>query len=183
MFSQCEVCQKAIATVHYMELENGSQDERHFCKACAESTGILHKPEPLKIPEFLENLIATRSRKPRSQREIACPGCGLTYQQFKMRGRLGCARCYRVFHRALEPLLEKIHDASRHRGKYPSHTPAPVEPGLAQKMSDLNRRLDEAKLTENYEDAARLRDEIHRLRQERKQRGQNPPIDSWDDPV
>jgi len=166
----CDVCQKAMATVHDIVIVNGKMAERNLCPRCAESSGVFGK-QKIKIPEFLENFIAaTRTKKARPRKEPECPGCGLTYSQFKTKGRLGCRRCYEVFQKALDPLLEKVHDASRHKGRYPGKTPeapAPAEDPRQRQLDELNRKLEAAKASEAYEEAARLRDEIRRIESER----------------
>lgn len=166
----CDVCQKTVATVHDIQLVNGKMTELHMCQRCAESNGLFGK-QKIKIPEFLENFIAaTRTKKARTRKEPECPGCGLSYSQFKAKGRLGCRRCYEVFQKALDPLLEKVHDACRHKGRYPgatAATPAPAETPRKRLLDELNRKLEEAKASEAYEEAARLRDEIRRLESER----------------
>jgi protein arginine kinase activator len=198
---QCEVCQSSVATVHTIEVVDGKASEHHLCSGCAKTGGVVQNAPTLKIPEFIENLLASgKTKRPRVKKEAACPGCGMTYQQFKVRGRLGCARCYEVFKKALIPLLEKIHDATKHTGKFPVQLPAQQQPQQPQhggplsghagaaaveksaafakgamektgdprpkRLDDLRKKLEEAKLSEAYEEAARIRDEIRRLEAE-----------------
>ena len=166
----CDMCQKAAATVHDILIEAGKMAERNLCQRCAEANGVFGK-QKIKIPEFLENFIAaTRTKKARPRKEAECPGCGMTYSQFKAKGRLGCRRCYEVFQKALDPLLEKVHDACRHKGRYPGQTTdtaAPAADPRKRLLEELTRKLDEAKAREAYEEAARLRDEIRRVETER----------------
>ncbi len=47
----------------------------------------------------------------------ACPDCGLTRRELYAEGRMGCARCYRVFAAEVERALTEIHGNSVHIGK------------------------------------------------------------------
>jgi protein arginine kinase activator len=86
---------------------------------------------------------------------LTCPACGLKYMEFRAQGRLGCPHDYTVFHAGLEPLLQRIHRASRHVGKAPRRV-VPAE-SHAERV-ELRRLLQAAIDTEAYEEAARLRD-------------------------
>jgi protein arginine kinase activator len=166
----CDMCQKAAATIHDILIEDGKMAERNLCARCAEANGVFGK-QKIKIPEFLESFIAaTRTKKARPRKEAECAGCGMSYSQFKSKGRLGCRRCYEVFQKALDPLLEKVHDACRHKGRYPSQVTEPTAAAADPRkrlLEELGRKLEDAKAREAYEDAARLRDEIRRLETER----------------
>jgi protein arginine kinase activator len=76
--------------------------------------------------------------------------------EFKAEGRLGCPHDYQVFQTALEPLLQRIHRATRHTGKQPRHRGRSA--GWQTEIVTLRQRLREAVHAENYEEAARLRD-------------------------
>ena len=93
-----------------------------------------------------------------------CPRCGLSYTEFKAKGRLGCPGCYDAFAPVLEPLLEKVHGKSEHRGRAPKR----LESVLAsrRRVAELEAELQAAVQKEDYEGAARLRDRIRALRQE-----------------
>ncbi len=75
--------------------------------------------------------------------------------EFRAQGRLGCPHDYTVFRVGLEPLLQRIHRATRHVGKAPRRV-VPAE-RHAERV-ELRRRLQAAIEAEAYEEAARLRD-------------------------
>ena len=166
---QCNVCHKTLATIHVLDLEDGTVvGDQSLCPACAEGAGYVHaKAAPLKIsPEMLEDLIGGMKTgigdEPRDTGD-ACPACGLTAAQFRARGRLGCPRCYETFRKSLLPLLERVHDATSHRGRCPG------KPAILavedDKLADLRSSLRDAIDAENYELAARLRDQIQSIGQ------------------
>ena len=90
-----------------------------------------------------------------------CPSCGLSLRGFRQAGKLGCPHCYETFAQQLEPLLLRMHNASRHTGRVPGQSPA--ERQRIDLLRDLQRKLESAVREEDYEDAARLRDEIQAL--------------------
>lgn len=168
---QCSVCHKLPATIHVLDLVDGEfAEEQHLCANCAEGAGMVHpKTTALKIsPEMLEDLLGTMHSSgsegispQASELEESCPACGLTSSQFRSRGRLGCPRCYDTFRRSLLPLLERVHDATSHTGRCPGMTVGPA--GADDKLTDLRHNLRDAIDAENYELAAKLRDEIHSI--------------------
>jgi protein arginine kinase activator len=95
-----------------------------------------------------------------------CPDCGITLSEFKARGRFGCPRDYEVFAEHLDPLFERIHDAqpARHQGRLPQQPAGNGDLVQHRRMvADLRSRLDAAVADENYELAARIRDEINEV--------------------
>jgi protein arginine kinase activator len=162
----CDACHKAVAKIHVTDVQSGKAvQQRHFCKACAASGGML-QGTPMKLsPEVLDDLFSgLKGGEPSSRRPkdtLACVGCGMTLAEFRMRGRMGCPRCYLVFKAALVPLLDRVHDGNSHRGRFPGRAPAAaVQPDL---VADLKRRLADAIHGQAYEDAARLRDELRKV--------------------
>ena len=75
---------------------------------------------------------------------------------------LGCPHDYDAFKKALEPLIERSHeDNVQHVGKIPVRTGEHVR--KRQTLARLERELKLAIQEEEYEKAARLRDEIENL--------------------
>lgn len=164
---QCKICQKTLASIHILDLQDGVVvDEQNLCPSCAESAGYVHaKAGPLKIsPEMLEDLIGGPSDPQNSRATDAdgvCAACGMTAHDFRSRGRLGCPRCYEVFRSSLIPLLERVHDGTSHRGRGPGK-PARLS-GQDDRLAELRSSLRDAIAAENYELAADLRDRLRHL--------------------
>jgi protein arginine kinase activator len=158
----CQRCQKREATRHESVLkDDGTWSEVHVCDPCAE-TGDLSVMTPASLVQALvESATALSGARPLAPGR-ACPKCGITYAEFRSKGRLGCPHDYEVFQGELLPLLERIHQGGvQHVGKSPAATDARSESDRA--MIDLRRALSEAVQGERYEEAARLRDRIRRL--------------------
>lgn len=165
---ECNVCHKVPACVHVIDVRDLEiVEKRHLCSHCAENDGYIQpKATALKIsPEMLEDLLgsmqsgaAAGSQGAGSARGEGCAACGMTLAQFRNKGRLGCPRCYDTFRAALLPLLERVHDARAHKGRCPG-TMARLA-GEDDRLAELRSSLRDAIENENYELAARLRDEI-----------------------
>jgi protein arginine kinase activator len=74
--------------------------------------------------------------------------------EYRAGGRLGCPQDYRVFSAGLLPLLQRYHGATRHVGKAARRAEG------AEHRLRLRTRLREAIAREDYEEAARLRDQL-----------------------
>lgn len=160
---KCLRCAKQ-ATLHITELKGGKSLSLHLCEQCAKeylsTVDPGGAPEEFNSPQKLlgdsgdEEAAAETSTK-------SCPHCGITFKQFRSQGRLGCPRDYEVFRTELLPLLENIHSETQHVGKVP-----PKISDSSRRQHDLIRLRSELKAAiddEQYEAAARLRDEIQQL--------------------
>jgi protein arginine kinase activator len=159
--SRCDACGKLPATVRYTEIDEGRVTKRGLCRACAASRGLLDEPpKPMVVLEPLLGAAGSGggTARPPTAKDPACPACGTTFLGFRQRGRLGCSRCWAAFESELVPLLRKLHGHSRHVGKAPHAYARKAE--LRQRVEDLRAELDRAVRGEDYERAARLRDEI-----------------------
>ncbi len=159
---RCEICQNREATVHLTEITNGVRTETHLCEHCATEQGIAVKSH-IPINELLSGLLSVQPSDEElagmADREMSCPHCGFTLEQFREKAVLGCPNDYEVFEKSLLPLIKKAHDGkSHHCGKVPSRVPEDSKRQL--RLAQLRRRLDEAVRSEDYELAAKLRDEI-----------------------
>jgi protein arginine kinase activator len=164
----CDICSKNPATVHLTEIINDQMNELHLCEECARK-----KSEEMEQQFGLSDLLAgmVEFEKPVKEKEavsIKCPNCGLTYADFKKIGRLGCGTCYVTFRKSLGPLLKRIHGSIQHVGKSPLKLKAGVKV-LTKKIGveELRERLQKAIAHEEFEEAARIRDQIKEI--EKKQ--------------
>lgn len=153
----CQKCREE-ATVHLTESVNGEVREVHLCGSCAREAGLsMPKAAPdLALEAVVQNLIVAHVGELVGElAQRSCPICGLKFMEFRTGGRLGCPHDYRVFERGLVPLIRRAHGATRHVGKVPRRRPdAPVD------ILEMRARLREAVAREDYEQAARLRDQI-----------------------
>lgn len=162
---QCQACKKAKATVRCTTVINDKKSENFLCEACAEKTGMSN---PLgNIPELFGQIMAgilgeaAFSKQPGGGRKrkhgASCPACGMTFERFEEKGKVGCAQCYKAFSGEMKILLRRLHGSSRHKGRMP-HKSASVHAGA--NLPRLRRELQEAILEERFERAAELRNII-----------------------
>ena len=161
----CDVCQKNSATVHLTEIINEKVVEMHVCQPCAKSKAQ-ELNEQLNISDFLGGL-AAMSELGIHKQSLKCSVCGLSYDEFKKNGRLGCSRCYVTFRQQLLPFLKRIHGLIKHTGKTPFDLDKEVT--VQVELKELSKRLERAVQLEEYEEAAKLRDEIKSLGKSKKQ--------------
>lgn len=164
---QCEKCRQRPATVHMTRIVNGKKSEHHLCAECAaagqEELGFSLTP-PVAINNLLAELLNYDewfAGRARPEEPLRCSGCGLTYKEFSQTGLLGCATCHHDFAPRLEPLLQRIHGNTAHKGKVPRRQEGTI--GLERQKEQLRQELDEAVAGEEYERAAQLRDQIRDL--------------------
>ncbi len=153
----CESCSENQATVHLTEITDSEKRELHLCETCAEQKGV-----SMKHPFAQPQPVSGSQSELKSIAALMCPQCGLSYAEFRAKGRLGCPNDYAFFHRGLEPLLERIHGHTGHVGKVPKRLVPSVE--LSQEITKLETQMAEAVQGEEYEQAAKLRDRIRDLK-------------------
>lgn len=165
----CQICNKNAATVHITEIDagsaNGAQaptlEQRHLCEPCAQKLKLPSLGASQKGAIDIWKLLQQSYQKAREDTGLTCPDCGMTLAEFRSKGRLGCPKDYEVFRTHLDPLLQRIHNASHHVGRIPQgdeNTSRRLEA-----LSELRVKLETAIREEAYEQAARLRDEIQAL--------------------
>ncbi len=159
---QCQICNKNDATIHLTEITDGVRSEMHICEHCAQEQGIMVKSQ-IPINELLSSLLAVQPTDDElfgpSEKEVSCPYCGFTLEQFRKEAVLGCPYDYEIFEKSLPLLIEKAHNGkTTHCGKVPSKTPKDSRKQI--ELLNLRQQLDTAVKSEDYELAAKLRDKI-----------------------
>ena len=166
---KCSECAKP-AVFHVTEIEDGPPEEVHFCEehfhaymkgdddfggpqAVASGTS-----EAAKTKQALKEVGAATGRAA----DMRCPECGISFAEFREKGRFGCPGDYAVFRDQLMPLIENIHDATRHAGKVPAGAGGGAD-SRQHRLLRLRKDLAAAVEEEQYEEAARLRDAIGAL--------------------
>jgi protein arginine kinase activator len=161
---KCDKCDRP-ATHHSVEIIKGQKIEKHLCDAHAQQEGLAIKAVHTPINELLTNFVKMHSGMPAQQQEQTCENCGLTFSEFREHSLLGCPQCYGSFEELLAPLLERTHEgATHHIGKVPRR--AGVGEQRQVQLLRLRKRLAEAVAGEDYESAAKLRDEIRKFEEQ-----------------
>jgi protein arginine kinase activator len=153
---KCQLCSNT-ATVHFTKLINKKVTELHLCANCAAKQQIPSLGD-LSLSAILQSLIGQHVG-PLSEElsRLTCPTCGVKYMEFRRDGRLGCPCDYGLFRAGLEPILQRVHRATRHAGKVPRRHRSSERESV---LLELRQKLRRAISSEAFEDAARLRDLI-----------------------
>lgn len=93
--------------------------------------------------------------------DITCNFCNTSFDEYKKTGKLGCGKCYSTFSKQLKPIIEGIYGYSEHIGKFPKNEFKDTE--IVKTVEQLKEKLNMAIQEEEYEQAAKLRDEILQL--------------------
>lgn len=162
---QCQICNKNEATIHLTEIADGIRSELHLCENCAQEQGIAVKSQ-IPINELLSSLLAVQPTDDELfgalEKDMSCPHCGFTLDQFRKDAVLGCPHDYEVFENSLPLLIARAHDGkTTHCGKIPSKVPAETKKNI--RIENLRQRLQAAVQSENYELAAKLRDKLAKV--------------------
>jgi len=180
----CQKCQQNPATVFFSQTVGNQTTQSHLCEACAkEETQAYGGMNPFNFnpfaafSDFLNNFMAWdegaiaevnsgRTKPATVDPQQQCPYCGYQLSFFRQNGRLGCTKCYEAFKTTLGPLVSSIHGNVKHVPEVePPTSKPPVEERRSQKpeIKALREKITQAIQGENYEEAARLRDEVKKL--------------------
>ena len=98
---RCFYCNKNEATKSYERIKNGEKKREYYCMPCYSQ-------------RFLRE--DGMEEKPLT----ACPYCGTTLKEFRLRKIVGCPYCYQTMASGILPSILKMQgDACGHRGKRP----------------------------------------------------------------
>jgi protein arginine kinase activator len=157
----CENCGENNAKVHYTQIEKNEMHTFHLCEQCAAAKGLQPGVNVGNFP--LTDFLAQMSKAGAESAATApCAFCGLTLEDFKKTGRLGCSHCYVSFETHLSGLLRRLHGGTQHVGKV-YLPPDPSSSAQQERLAGLRRKLDRAVQSEDFERAAQIRDMIRTL--------------------
>ena len=168
----CSKCGKKEATVYYKQNINGKVTEGMYCADCAEELRRKHGAESGEALgslfggfgelNLLGSLFGARPAE-RLAPAKTCPLCGATFRNIVQSGKAGCAKCYEVFRDELDETVVGIHGRREHTGRVPSGFISHMS--LERRLGQLGEKLKEAIENQEFEEAARLRDEINSLKE------------------
>ncbi len=166
----CDICHKNSATVHLTEVVNGKVNEVHLCQECA-SEKAEEIQKQLNVSDLISSLTEIGGLSKKSFAAIICGGCGMSYEEFQKTGKFGCGKCYESFREPVTQLLRKIHGSTQHKGRFPT-IKKDSRIMLQARRDELKKYLGRAISLEEYEEAARIRDELREVeKQLQKQDG------------
>ena len=164
---QCCVCKEKPATVHLTQIVGDKMQKLDLCEECAKAKGV-NDPTSFAMADLMLGLGASQELDAAvAGVELKCPRCGFSQADFKKSGRLGCPECYRTFAEGLSGLLKTMHKGTKHVGKAPLALRQSRD--LTERLKHLQKKLDRAVTSEDFEQAATLRDEIKETKDQMNQ--------------
>lgn len=193
----CERCKIREANIKYTEIMNGVKTEHNLCSQCAREldlgqyTALLDGEFPL--GKLLSGLLGIEDYEEETDERarVVCPTCGTSFEDFVENSRFGCPDCYGVFDLFISDKMKQLQGSESHKGKHPkfqsrfereqggTRIPGDLKAGAVAGETDkgdreeqimvLDARLKEAIRQEEYELAARYRDEIKALKERKEE--------------
>lgn len=155
----CDECHEREAEIKVTAVDaKGELNEKHLCKECAAKKGY-ESTQQKPLYELFTDLL---KESVKDEDQIRCARCGMTWAEFRRNGRLGCQHCYTEFGSRVEQLLSKIHGTTRHTGRHSTVNPESTAMYREMEVARLRKELEKAIQDEDYEKAARLRDEVNK---------------------
>jgi protein arginine kinase activator len=152
---ECNFCQSQQATIFLSQIFKGQVIKLDLCEPCARKLEVTDV-QGVAVNELIQKI--RRLQEEVSQdAEIKCPGCGISLAEMRKRGQLGCAQCYEAFASEVAEIIDDNQKGNHHHGKSPRKRMADVK---TYQREDLQQRLQKAVESEDFETAARLRDEL-----------------------
>ena len=147
----CQKCARKPATVFMTTVVGGDLKKIDLCEDCARRSGAIHPTGFLAADQMTQESIPAVFSS-----EVTCSACGYSLEALQKTGRLGCGVCYEKFSTPLQAALMESQRDLVHRGKRPARKRASRE----ELENEMQHHVDR----ENYEEAARLRDRITKMK-------------------
>lgn len=160
MLIYCECGQQAI--ICFIEVVNQKIKKAYKCKSCfdLDNSFILFHTQKQTISQ--KNSL------------IVCANCNISWQRVLNTGKMGCAQCYQAFKNTLILYLQEnnalnsnFYSVNSSSSLYLGHSPYnnQIANPIIQ-LTTLKEALKEMVKTEEYEQAAILRDQIQQLKKQ-----------------
>ncbi len=184
--SKCSKCDRP-ALIHVTEVDYADDDaasksvkDIHLCLFHAVDAGLI-AGLPKAVLANLEaegtaviaglSIDKPSSKKKRSAggKQPTCPICGSSWSEFEQSGLMGCPHDVEVFETKLTSVVKGLQEGRvQHVGKIPLRSGASAA-GLQAQINRLKESLSTAVAKEQFEQAAKLRDELKALEERLKQ--------------
>ena len=162
----CQKCKKNEATVYYKQNINGKVTEYNLCPDCAAEMRKNYDKETQPLFGDMNLLGSLFGLRPAERLAPAktCPLCGATFRDIAKSGKAGCAECYKTFRSELADTVIGLHGRREHIGRTPKKLIGHMS--REKKIEKLKDQLSIAVGKQEFETAAKLRDEINALENE-----------------
>lgn len=161
----CDRCKERDASIHITKYVDDEKSEIYLCEECAKETGHIDDNDVISFKNLIAGILNPNVKELEDKRNevLQCDSCGLTYDEFRREGKVGCSKCYDTFEDKLRPLIKRIHGSEKHVGKIPKDKDKYLR--VKRDIKELKAEMEKVIEDENFERAAELRDEIYALEQ------------------
>ena len=170
----CEMCKKKDATIFIKEVVLGKTKTYALCDDCMKKHKETMIPSNIQIDKLIQSLISfadeetkkinKKEKITKKQKTKRCENCLSTYDEVILAASPGCEECYKYFENEIMNILKKVSNEKIHVGKMPS------KKNTSEELNDKDELIRKYKLElndaiscEDFEKAAKLRDEIRKL--------------------
>ncbi len=154
---KCDLCDNE-AVVHHTVIRNKVPHTEHLCQGHALQRGLAVTALGMGAP-VAKVKVTLKSTSAAAEPEGRCPSCGLTIAEYRKAALLGCPACYAAFGEFLAQVIQASQaGAQAHIGVTPPGESAGA--AIRARRQSLLKALEAAIVQEQYEQAARLRDEL-----------------------
>lgn len=158
----CEECKQKEASYTISVMVGGEVTTRHLCGDCMAKMNMDIASGNIKsLLSTILSAITGDTAPEHAEKDVVCPRCNMTLSEFTRTGHLGCPKCYEAFREQLQPMLLQIHGRVQHAGRQPLSTAE--EQRKRSATEQLQRQMEQAVALEDFETAAKLRDQIRAL--------------------
>lgn len=161
----CDRCNKREASIHITKYIDNEKSEIYLCEQCAKETGHINDSNGFSFKNLVAGILnpEVEGLKKSPKKVLKCDNCGLTYEEFRREGKVGCKECYNTFEDKLSPLIKRIQGSNTHVGKIPKDKDRYLR--VKRDIKRLKEEMEKVIEKENFERAAEIRDEIYALEQ------------------
>lgn len=175
---KCQNCGENEANIKYTQMINDEKSEMYLCEKCAQDMKIdMNFDMNFGFDNIFSSLFAgDMTVKPvELSDELYCDVCGTKYADFAKTGLLGCENCYRVFSKRLDSIIKRLHGNNRHVepeiNSIPKFRKKKTEKSsVKNEIEQLKEKLEKCIKSEEYEEAAIIRDKIKVLEKKMNER-------------
>lgn len=163
---KCNICGKKNAVIHIQQVSGTEEVSINICEKCAMERGLRFgsKEFDLSFKNLIANFSNIKKALDAKENSKICIECGAIFEELKKTGIAGCGACYTEFNKYISSYLKKTANSCQHIGKHPFKIK--ILTRKRQEVFGLKKQLNKAVNSENFEEAAILKDKIRLVKKQ-----------------
>lgn len=152
--------------IHIEEFSDRGVRKLNLCLECAAQKGFNVSIEQIDslLLNFLENIFSNNPlANGKKENALKCPSCGKTIYDITETQKVGCPACYITFKKIIDLMIFKNNNSLTYKGKLPESLNKIRD--HKKKMEDLKIKLTQYLISEDYKNAAKVRDQIKTIKE------------------